>query len=116
LTFNGFQDRRNRPLCHLSGRKISAYHNLEVIHDEPVSSNYCFKTKCKYNFEHPLLEPLPDTENFLMRLDASVKRIGYVPLSLKLFYKIVGACNFTWDYDAKGIFPGKVPTLFSSAN
>ena len=24
LTFNGFQDRRNRPLCHLSGRKIRA--------------------------------------------------------------------------------------------
>ena len=24
FTFNGFQDRRNRPLCHLSGRKIIA--------------------------------------------------------------------------------------------
>jgi hypothetical protein len=25
LTFNGFQDRRNRPLCHLSGRKIRVW-------------------------------------------------------------------------------------------
>jgi hypothetical protein len=74
-------------------------YNLAVIHDELVSSNYCFKTKCKYDFEHPLLKPLPDTENFLIHLDSSVKRVGYVPLSLKLFYKFVGSCNFTWDYD-----------------
>jgi hypothetical protein len=25
LTLNGFQDRRNRPLCHLSGGEINAY-------------------------------------------------------------------------------------------
>ena len=27
LTFNGFQDRRNRPLCHLSEEKFPHYHN-----------------------------------------------------------------------------------------
>jgi hypothetical protein len=26
VTFNGFQDRRIRPLCHLSGAKIGAEH------------------------------------------------------------------------------------------
>ena len=24
---------------------------------------------------------------------------GYVPLSLKMFYRLVGSCNFTWDYE-----------------
>jgi hypothetical protein len=28
VTVNGFQDRRNRPLCHLSGRKIKASNSI----------------------------------------------------------------------------------------
>ncbi len=33
LPFNGFQDRRNRPLCHLSGREyyMNAYHFANVF-------------------------------------------------------------------------------------
>jgi hypothetical protein len=38
VTVNGFQDRRNRPLCHLSGRKIKA-------------SNSIFKKKVKLFFK-----------------------------------------------------------------
>jgi hypothetical protein len=38
LTFNGFQDRRNRPLCHLSGRKIRVWgimakYNCRFLYD-----------------------------------------------------------------------------------
>lgn len=29
VTVNGFQDRRNRPLCHLSGRKINAFISID---------------------------------------------------------------------------------------
>jgi hypothetical protein len=80
-------------------------HNLEVIHAELVNSSYRFKTEFKYTFERPILRPLPDTENLLSQLDASVKRVGYVPQSLKLFYKIVGSCNFAWDYDTDAEIP-----------
>ena len=33
------------------------------------------------------------------------KKIGYIPLSLKMFYKIVGSCNFAWDYDENPSIP-----------
>ena len=35
LTLNGFQDRRNRPLCHLSGAKIvqKLYGNVDSLTD-----------------------------------------------------------------------------------
>jgi hypothetical protein len=79
--------------------------NLEIIHNELVRINYCFKTECKFNFEYPLLKPLPDVASLLARLDACVKRVGYVPLSIKLFYKIVGSCNFAWNYDANPDIP-----------
>jgi len=74
-------------------------YNLEIIYKELTNINYCFNQQVKYDFEHPILKPLLNVECLLEKLDASVKPVGYVPLSLKLFYKIVGSCNFTWDYD-----------------
>ena len=38
-------------------------------------------------------------EQLLGKLDNAVKPFGYLPISLKLFYRIVGSCNFTWDYE-----------------
>jgi hypothetical protein len=71
--------------------------NLDIIYAELKNINYLFKTSFKYNFQSPLIKPLPDTENLLAKLDAAVAPFGFVPLLLKMFYKIVGACNFGWN-------------------
>jgi hypothetical protein len=73
--------------------------NLNIIYAELKNINYLFKTDFKYNFQRPLIKPLPDTENLLAKLDTAITPFGFVPLSLKMFYKIVGACNFGWDYE-----------------
>ena len=74
-------------------------YNLEVIYSELNHINYLFKTDFKYNFERPLHKPLPNTDRLLTQLDKAVKPFGFVPLSLKYFYQIVGGVNFGWDYD-----------------
>jgi len=76
-----------------------AAYNLTVIYDELKRINYNFKHEIKYSFEAPLNKPLSDTEELLTQLEKSVKPFGSVPLSLKLFYKVVGSCNFAWDYE-----------------
>ncbi|MFI5137438.1 MAG: hypothetical protein ACHQIM_06395 [Sphingobacteriales bacterium] len=73
--------------------------NLEIIFSELKNINYVFKTEFRFNFERPLLRPLPDTDELLVKLDDAISDFGQIPLSLKLFYKIVGSCNFAWDYD-----------------
>ncbi|MDY0990400.1 hypothetical protein SOM12_23430 [Flavobacterium sp. CFBP9031] len=74
-------------------------YNLNIIYKELVNIDYLFKTEFQFNFDRPLVNPLPNTDSLLKELDESVKPFGFVPLSLKMFYKIVGACNFGWDYD-----------------
>jgi hypothetical protein len=74
-------------------------YNLDIIYKELVKIGYNFREEPVYSFEHPLLEPLDNTEELLQQLDARVETFGHVPLSLKMFYRIVGSCNFTWDYE-----------------
>lgn len=74
--------------------------NLNIIYAELKNINYVFYSGSQ-NFEKPLLGPLKDTEQLLVKLDESVKDFGHVPYSLKLFYKIVGSCNFAWDYESE---------------
>jgi len=73
--------------------------NLKIIFSELKNIDYAFKTEFRFNFEKPLLAPFPDTDELLVKLDAAVSDFGHIPLSLKLFYKIVGSCNFALDYD-----------------
>jgi hypothetical protein len=80
------------------------FYNLDIIYKELVNINYLFKTDFKFNFERPLVKPLADTDKLLAKLDKSVRPFGYVPISLKMFYKIVGACNFGWDYETSEDF------------
>jgi len=75
--------------------------NLEIIFSELKNINYAFKTEFRFNFERPLLSPLLDTDQLLIKLDDAVNDFGHIPLSLKLFYKIVGSCNFAWDYETR---------------
>lgn len=74
-------------------------YNLDIIYSELKNMKYLFKTEFEYNFQRPLISPLADTEKLLTKLDTAVRPFGFVPLSLKMFYRIVGACNFGWDYD-----------------
>lgn len=73
-------------------------YNLSVIYEALLRDNYHFKEQIKYNFDHPLLKPLPNVEELLNTLDEAVKPFGFVPLSIKTFYRVVGSCNFAWDY------------------
>lgn len=74
-------------------------YNLDIIYTELKNINYLFKTEFEYNFQRPLHEPLPETDALLKKLDKAVEPYGHVPLSLKIFYKIVGGVNFVWDYE-----------------
>lgn len=74
-------------------------YNLDIIYSELKIIDYLFKTEFDYNFQRPIAKPSADTEQLLRKLESVVRRFGFVPLSLKMFYKIVGACNFGWDYN-----------------
>ena len=79
-------------------------YNLEIIYNELKEINYLFKINPENNFEKPLHKPLPNTEFLIQLLDNAVKPFGYVPLSMKFFYKIVGGVNFVWDYETNEDF------------
>lgn len=74
-------------------------YNLKIIYEELLRIGYVFKTEFKHNFEKPLHIPLKNTESLLNKLDIAIKPFGYVPLSLKYFYRIVGGVNFVWDFE-----------------
>lgn len=77
-------------------------YNLDVIYAELKNIQYSFKTKFEYNSQCPLVKPLPNTEALLIQLENIVRPFGFVPLSLKMFYSVVGACNLSWDYETNG--------------
>ena len=84
-------------------RRVS--YNLDIIYKNLLAIHYNFKKDCKYDFEKPLLKPAAKVEKLLGRLDKTVKRKGHVPISLKCFYRAIGACNFGWDYDSDDNIP-----------
>lgn len=79
-------------------------HNLEIIHIELQRIRYRLKKEFRFNSDKPLLKPFPNTDELLEKLDETVKPFGFVPLSLKMFYRIVGSCNFVWDYEVEEDF------------
>jgi hypothetical protein len=73
-------------------------YNLEVIYKALVEMNYRFNTDFSYTSNRPLAEPLNNCETLLQELDENVRPFGFIPLSFRIFYQIVGSCNFSWDY------------------
>lgn len=69
-------------------------YNLDVIATELKNTNYVFFD------DEPLQQPLANTDELLAKLDNMVAQFGYIPLSLKYFYKIVGGVDLVWDYNA----------------
>ena len=80
-------------------------YNLGVIHAALVDENYFFKNDPVEDFEFPVLKPQLETSFYVDELQEIVSDLGHVPLSLKVFYKVVGSCNFAWDYDADATIP-----------
>ncbi len=74
-------------------------YNLEVIHEELLKIGYNFNNDESCNSLRPLNKPLKNADKLLHKLDKMVKPFGYVPVTLKKFYQIVGSCNFGWDYE-----------------
>lgn len=73
--------------------------NLEVIYETLKEQQYSFRTRYQSNSERPLSKPLKNCKKRLAELDQEVAPFGHVPFSLKLFFKIVGSCDLSWDYD-----------------
>ncbi|MDF4203277.1 hypothetical protein PXD56_09945 [Maribacter sp. SA7] len=78
--------------------------NSQIIYNQLIEIGYLFKTEFEFNFERPLHKPLVNTESLIKELDSAVSPFGYVPLSLKYFYRIVGGVNFVWDYETNSKF------------
>ncbi|KAA5536220.1 hypothetical protein F0919_00715 [Taibaiella lutea] len=74
-------------------------YNLNIIYKELKDIHYLFRTDFEYNSDLALIKPLANVDVLLADLDKVVRPFGFVPLSLKMFYKIVGSCNFSWDFD-----------------
>lgn len=71
--------------------------NLDLIFSELTKIDYCFTKKFTDNSDKPISKPLYNVNLLLQKFEGSVSDFGYVPLSLKMFYKVVGSCNFAWD-------------------
>ena len=80
-------------------------YNLDIIHSALRQMNYCFNDKPRYDFERPLLKPQWGAQFQIIKLQKTVQPLGFVPLSLKMFFSIVGSCNFAWDYDTNPDIP-----------
>ncbi len=72
-------------------------HNLEAIYETLIEQKYQFKTDFNCTSDYPIAKPLKNCDKLLVKLDKAVKKFGYVPLSFKMFFKIVGSCDFGWD-------------------
>ncbi len=75
-----------------------AVYNLEIIYHELLNIDYNFNKETQYSFEIPLNKPVGNASKLFAQLEKAVQPIGFVPLSLQLFYRKVGSCNFAWDY------------------
>ncbi|MFD2564687.1 hypothetical protein [Aquimarina rubra] len=78
--------------------------NLNIIYNELINIGYLFKKDFEFNFEKPLHTPLENTEPLIKKLELAVKDFGFIPLSLKYFYRIVGGVNFVWDFETNEEF------------
>ncbi|RYU95895.1 hypothetical protein [Emticicia agri] len=72
--------------------------NLDIIYNELKNIDYKFVSPTEYDWQIPVLPPDPDVDLLLVKLKSKLKHAGYIPLSLEYFYRIVGSCNFCWDW------------------
>lgn len=96
-------------------RRVS--YNLQIIHNALQESNYQFYTNKESSWYIPLSPPISNVKNRLQEYEEKIQPFGRLPLSLKMFYEIVGGCNFGWDYtkvdntDWEGLDPIQIAPL-----
>ncbi|MBT2564869.1 hypothetical protein J7E50_24610 [Pedobacter sp. ISL-68] len=71
--------------------------NLEIIYKELKNIDYVFWADETGNDE-ALLMPFSNTDELLNILEQNIELVGKLPVSMKMFYQIVGSCNFAWNY------------------
>ncbi|SFA47015.1 hypothetical protein SAMN04488511_106119 [Pedobacter suwonensis] len=71
--------------------------NLDIIYKELRNINYVFWKDEEGNIQ-ALLRPLSDVDEQLDILERNIESIGKLPMSVKMFYKTVGSCDFSWNY------------------
>jgi hypothetical protein len=79
--------------------------NLDIIYKELQKIDYLFVRSIKYDWQRPRLGPDPNTEALLSELKRKIKDCGHLPLSLEYFYRLVGSCNFCWDWETNPDIP-----------
>lgn len=79
--------------------------NLDIIYNELRKIKYQFVSNIQYDWQKPLQPPSPNVDELLSELSIKIKNAGYIPLSLAYFYKIVGSCNFCWDWKSNPDIP-----------
>jgi hypothetical protein len=79
--------------------------NVNIIHTQLKKIHYQFVSNIQYEWQRPLNPPHPDTDQLLSRLRINAEPGGHIPLSLQYFYKIVGSCNFCWDWETHPDIP-----------
>lgn len=92
-----FQADDIRAVLHETFSRVA--HNLKIIYKSLNDIGYHFAS------EHPLVTSDNNTDTQLKQLQDAVTPFGYLPESLKYFYKIAGSCDFTWNtYDSSPIW------------
>ena len=79
--------------------------NLGIIYKELKNIDYQFVSDIKYDWQKPLQAPDSNVDFLLSELKSKIKGAGHIPLSLEYFYKIVGSCNFCWDWESNPDIP-----------
>jgi len=79
--------------------------NLNTIYKELKKIDYQFVSNVKYDWQRPLLPPDEKVALLLTELKSRTKNAGHIPVSLEYFYKIVGSCNFCWDWEKNPNIP-----------
>jgi hypothetical protein len=80
-------------------------YNLDVIYSELKKEDYLFVSNIEYSWQKPRNNPSPNVEKLLSEVRKKVGERQFLPLSLEYFYKIVGSCNFGWDYQTNPNIP-----------
>lgn len=74
-------------------------YNLGIIYNELRAVNYQFSSDMQYDWNIPLVSPDPNVDMLLSEVRRKLGDCGHIPLSLEYFYRIVGGCNFCWDWE-----------------
>ena len=95
-----------------------AQFNLTTIYEKLRTVDYKFLADTYEDpYDKPLVLPNDHYEDLINELERKVTPY-YIPVSLKYFYKYIGACDFTWDWKRKPDIPweGADPIVIPSIN